>query len=126
MKPLTNTLIELELYCLKPEVRASREALDRVLADDFMEITGTGVLYDKEHALSRIPGEVSPKFTQQDHEMKLLGDGIAQLLYRASVQKTGESRVSYSLRSSIWKLNGKDWQMLFHQGTPCEAFEVVE
>lgn len=124
VKTLKETLIELELYCLKPEVRASRDELDRILADDFLEIPSTGVPYDKSHALSRIPSEVSPVFTQQDHELRVLGSNVAQLIYKATIQRPGDKSISYSQRNSIWKLNEGVWQMWFHQGTPCEPFEI--
>lgn len=122
MNSLKDTLIELELYCLKPDVRSSREALDKLLADDFLEIPSTGEPYNKSHALERIPGEVSPIFTQQDYELRILGSDVAQLIYKATVQKPGDDNVSYSQRNSIWKLNNGEWQMLFHQATPCEPF----
>lgn len=124
MTSLKDTLIELEQHCLKPEVRSSSEELDRILADDFMEIPSTGTTYDKAHALNRIPDEVAPTFTQQDYEVRILGEELAQLIYKATVQRPNEEFKSYSLRNSIWKLNGEVWQMLFHQGTPCEPFEV--
>lgn len=124
MNSLKNTLIELELYCLKPEVRSSREELEKLLADDFLEIPNTGFAYNKSHALNRIPNEVSPIFTQQDHELRIISKDIAQLIYKATIQKPGEKKVFYSLRNSIWKLKGNKWQMLYHQGTPCEPFEI--
>ncbi|WP_062268525.1 DUF4440 domain-containing protein [Endozoicomonas arenosclerae] len=124
MTSLRDTLIELELYCLKPEVRSSRQELEKILADDFMEIPSTGKPYDKSHALSRIPGEISPIFTQQDYEVRILDKGLAQLIYKATIQRPNEESISYSIRNSIWKLNGGIWQMLFHQGTPCEPFKI--
>jgi hypothetical protein len=124
MSLLLDILIELELHCLKPEVRSSSQELDKILADDFMEITSTGIAYDKAHALSRIPNDIVPTFTQQNFEIRMLTDGVAQLIYKATIQKVNEESVTYSLRNSIWKLNGNSWQMLFHQGTICEPFEV--
>jgi len=57
---------------------------------------------------------------------KLLGllfESGVQLVYRATMKKTTDDGIRYSLRSSIWKLNNEVWQMEFHQGTPCESFE---
>ena len=124
MKPLIDTLIELELYCLKPEVRASRDALDKLLAEDFLEIPSTGLAYDKAQALARIPNEASPIFNLQDFKCRSLSDSLAQLIYKATIQRTNEELISYSVRSSLWQLNGENWQMLFHQGTPCEPFDI--
>jgi len=124
LKSLKENLIELELSLLKPEVRSSKKALDTLLADNFLEIPSTGIPYDKSHALSRIPDEISPVFTQQDYELRVLNDDIAQLIYRATVKRENDNEIAYSQRNSIWKLTDKKWQMLFHQGTPCEPFEI--
>jgi len=125
LKTLKNKLIELELHLLRPEVRASKSELNKFLADDFFEIPSSGIPYDKPHALSRIPDEASPFFTQQDYELTVLSENVAQLIYRATVKRENEKKVAYSLRNSIWKMTDGEWQMLFHQGTLCEPFDVI-
>jgi hypothetical protein len=124
LKPLIDTLIELELKCLKPEVRASSDELDKLLAEDFLEIPSTGLAYDKAQALERIPYEDSPIYNLQEFKLRHLSDSVGQLIYKATIQRANEELISYSVRSSIWQLNGKNWQMLFHQGTPCEPFDI--
>lgn len=43
MPELKNKLIELEQHLLKEEIQCSKKELNRLLADDFMEIPSTGV-----------------------------------------------------------------------------------
>lgn len=126
MNLLIDILIELELKCLKPEIRSSRDELDILLADNFLEIPSTGKVYNKTHALNRIPHEIPPIFILQDFKLRVLADGVAQLIYKAIIQRENEKSAVYSMRNSIWKLNGKVWQMLFHQGTSCEPFDVID
>lgn len=124
MQALKEKLIELELYLLKPEVRSSKKELNMLLADNFLEIPSTGIPYDKSHALSRIPDEISPEFTQQDYELRVLSESVAQLVYRATIKLQNEETIAYSQRNSIWKLTDGKWQILFHQGTPCQPFSI--
>jgi len=124
LQALKEKLIELELYLLKPEVRSSKKELNMLLADNFLEIPSTGIPYDKSHALSRIPDEISPEFTQQDYELRVLSESVAQLVYRATIKLQNEETIAYSQRNSIWKLTDGKWQILFHQGTPCQPFSI--
>ncbi|MCL1126267.1 nuclear transport factor 2 family protein [Shewanella surugensis] len=97
-----------------------------MLDDDFIEIPSSGIPYNKADALGRIPEECSPIFTQQDHQLTMLSDNVALLTYRATINKVGESGRAYSMRSSIWRFNGNQWRMCFHQGTASSAFEVCD
>ena len=112
------------MYCLKPEVCSSREELGRLLADDFLEIPSTGAPYDKSHVSSRILDEVLPIFTQQDYQIRMLVEGLAQLIYKATIKGPNDLAVSYFVPCSTWKLSGQTWQMLFHQSTSCKPFDV--
>lgn len=119
---LKDQLIELELHLLKPEVRASEQELDRILSDNFLEFGGSGKSFRKAEAITRLPTEVAPKFTAEGFELRELGPNVAQLIYKATIMRPGEEIILYSLRSSIWQKNNNTWQMIFHQGTPCEPF----
>ena len=124
MQSLKDQLIELEQHLLKPNVRSSREELDRLLTDDFMEIPSTGSSYFKVDALNRIPSETSPEFTQQNYELRVLSENVMQLIYKATIKCPNSTVIKHSMRNSVWKYNGSLWQMAFHQGTPCEPFTI--
>ena len=115
-------LIELEQLLVQPATRLSAELLNRYLADDFYEIAATGRCFGKADVLTRLPTEQPPVISQQDFDCRVLADGLAQLTYRATIQRAENDSPSYSVRSSIWRFDGKNWQMIFHQGTACEPF----
>lgn len=115
-------LIKLEQLLVQPATRLSAELLNRYLADDFYEIAATGRCFGKADVLERLPTETPPVITQQDFTCKVLADGLAQLTYRATIQRAESDIVSYSVRSSIWRFDGEKCQMVFHQGTACEPF----
>jgi hypothetical protein len=115
-------LIALEQLLVQPATRLSAELLNRYLADDFYEIAATGRCFGKADVLERLPTETPPVINQQDFNCRVLADGLAQLTYRATIQRAESNSPSYSVCSSIWRFDGEKWQMIFHQGTPCEPF----
>jgi hypothetical protein len=119
---LKQQLIELELYLLKSEVRTSAKELSALIHDDFLEFGGSGIRFGKEEVLIRLPQVKCPEFNATDFELRMLAPDLAQLLYRATILKPNEFITRYSLRSSLWKEEDGRWQLIFHQGTPCEAF----
>ena len=123
MENLKAKLIELEEHLFKAETRASYGELDELIADEFTEIGGSGVRFGEKEALERLPSELPPKISASEYELRHLAPNCAQLLYKAVMVKGGESTAIYSLRCSIWSLINGRWQMIFHQGTLCKAFE---
>lgn len=121
---LKQKLVELELYLLKSDVRASPEELNLLIHDDFQEFGASGISFGKREVLERLPKEKCPQFCATSFELRMLSKDLAQLLYRATIKKQDEFNTRYSLRSSLWKLNEElgEWQMIFHQGTSCERF----
>lgn len=121
---LKQKLVELELYLLKSDVRASPEELNILIHDDFHEFGAFGASFGKKEVLERLPKEKCPNFCATSFELRMLSKDLSQLLYRATMKKQDEFNTRYSLRSSLWKFNEDlgEWQMIFHQGTPCEPF----
>lgn len=115
-------LIELEQLLVQPVTRLSAELLNRYLADDFYEIGASGRCFGKADVLQRLPTETPPVISQQDFDCRVLADGLAQLTYRATIQRAENDAIAYSVRSSLYRFDGKNWQMIFHQGTACEPF----
>ena len=121
---LFNHLIDAERQLLEPEVRQSTEALDALLDDDFIEIAADGTSFNKFQVLTRLPTEVVPQFYNQHFKGRMLSDEIAQLSYQAAFRRSARAEFNYSVRMSLWRFNGKQWQMVFHQGTPCAVFTI--
>lgn len=114
--------MELEQLLVQSSTRLSVELLNRYLADDFYEIAATGRCFGKADVLERLPAETPPVISQQDFECRVLADGLAQLTYRATIQRPENDSPSYSVRSSLYRFDGEKWQMVFHQGTQCQPF----
>ncbi len=115
---LSKVLCDLEKQLLTPEVRRSPADIDRLLADEFVEFGSSGRVYTKQQCadgMSPIQASLS------DFKAELLAPGIALTTYRLVKHDETHSKMTHSLRSSIWKLKDSRWQMIFHQGTPAEA-----
>ena len=111
---LLKKFYELELNLLKPEVRLSREELDRFLADEFVEFGSSGLVYDKESTLNRLMTTTDKiEYSISDFAVRELSDNLVQTTFKTK-RTINETDKLNSLRSSLWiKINDK-WQMLFH------------
>lgn len=108
----------LEESLLKPEVRASVEAVSALLAEDFVEFGTSGRVWDKASTLESLKGEQgSYQLTASDFAFRELSIDVVQITYRTVNKDMKAGTETRSLRSSIWKLFGSEWRMVFHQGT---------
>lgn len=110
--------LDLETQLHRKEVRNSKEKVSALLADDFIEFGSSGLKYDKALTLDLLSEEgIALEISVEDFELKRLSDDIVLATYKTSKidPKTGE--LFQSLRSSIWKNNSGNWEMVFHQGT---------
>jgi hypothetical protein len=114
LKELTRELEQLERALLDPAVRRDRQAVSRMLAEDFREFGSSGRVYDKTAILESLAEESARLITLEDFTATPLADGIVLATYISR----SESRER--LRSSIWRWDGasSEWKMIFHQGTP--------
>ena len=116
MDNLPTSPIDREQALLTEAVRTSREALDTLLADDFMEIASTGVSFGKAAVLDRLPQEAgSVAFEGTGFTERPVADGVVVVTYRATVVRNGIRTAS--MRASLWRREPTGWRMVFHQGT---------
>ena len=102
----------LERELLRPETRADLGRTGVLLHPDFTEIGSSGRMWTRDAmmmALADNPGGPA--------ELELLGaDRLGEktmlLTYRS------RTREGSALRSSLWVLDGAQWRLRFHQGTP--------
>jgi hypothetical protein len=106
---------ELEQQLLLPAYRANAAFLNAVLADEFEEVGASGNVFGKAHVLERLPTEDGIRREMQDPQVRQVAPGVLLVTYR--VVRTHGSTVTQSLRSSLWRNNAGNWQMVFHQGT---------
>ncbi|MTH95310.1 DUF4440 domain-containing protein [Roseibium sp. RKSG952] len=103
----------------RSEVRGSREVLEKLLAIDFVEFGASGTVYGRGEIISSLVRETaddSDKLIATNFALATVSADAVLLTYESQHRRNDES-VRSVLRSSIWKHNGADWQMLFHQGT---------
>lgn len=124
MAPATDTaalaahLEALERALHDPVVRADAARLEALLDPDFSEIGSSGSCYGRAAALVEIPAERAVvEIVSDDYRVAVLAPTVAQVRYR-SWYVVGGVRQRTVLRSSLWRLHGAAWRMLFHQGTP--------
>lgn len=117
MNELRDTLYKLELSLVSQDNRSSAEKLNELLADDFIEYGSSGSIYNKEITIKSLTGAPSPTYEVSDFEVVSLSEIFAQTRFKTIRTNLDGTKLT-SLRSSIWKKTGKNWQMYFHQGTP--------
>ncbi|KIL48268.1 DUF4440 domain-containing protein [Jeotgalibacillus soli] len=110
---LKEHILQLEERLLKPEIRTSLEELDKLLAEDFCEYGSSGNVWNRQDYFGE-GGAGVVKMTLSHFEMHTLAEDTVFTTYRIY----NETKDQHTLRSSIWKNNNGQWQMVFHQGTP--------
>ncbi|MCP8967783.1 DUF4440 domain-containing protein [Ectobacillus ponti] len=110
MEKLKKHIQELEQQLLEPGVRTAPAELDKLLADSFFEFGSSGKVWYKQDMTGGISVR---KMTMSDFALHPLAEDVVLATYRVK----DETRGVHTLRSSIWKRTGEQWQMVFHQGT---------
>lgn len=113
---LIKEVIDLEIYSLSPKVRGSKEELEKLLSEDFVEYGASGNIYNRLDIINELPGETEISFEVENIKAKPLGVDVVQITYLLH----NKTENKYSLRSSIWEWSLDGWRMIFHQGTNIE------
>lgn len=106
---------------LQPEIRHSADEIKKLLAEEFIEFGSSGRIYDLQAIIDELEQETDLKIAMTDFKTTPLSQNIVLATYRAVCHDEPDGPAIHSLRSSIWKLTGDTWQMVFHQGTPTSA-----
>lgn len=118
---LFKMLIENEQKLVRAPWRHSVEVLNQLLADEFIEFSSSGKIYTKAMMIEHLSQEYPIEFHLSNFEARLLSPDLTLMTYRGQKRVLDTGVVTESLRSSIWKKVGEQWQMVFHQGTPITA-----
>ena len=109
---LRRHLYDLEEQLARPAARSSREQVEELLADEFVEFGSTGKVHDRESVIAGLSAQRPQAWSIADFKLIRLADDVAVVTYIATQAGRGST-----LRSSIWKRSGGKWRMAFHQGT---------
>ncbi len=116
---LAEHLRRLEQELHQCTTRADAARLSVLLADDFVEFGASGNVWgSKAEVIEGLQDEVFSVRSISDFAMKVLAEGVALVTYRCQRAATDANAAGESLRSSVWRESGGQWQMVFHQGTP--------
>lgn len=108
---MDKTIYELEMSLLTPAAKQSQIQLNDFLADNFLEFGSSGNIYNKADQLARLPFQEQNNFFVESFTTIELSPQVILATYKITINS------KKSLRSSLWKFNGKNWQVVFHQGT---------
>jgi len=110
-------LLALEERLLDVGVRCSKEELERLIADDFVEFGGSGRSFVKQAIIRALGEEQAPlPCSIRDFRVNLLSETVVLATY-VLVDTRDASGQRHSLRSSVWVRKLAGWQIVFHQGT---------
>jgi hypothetical protein len=112
-------ILDLELRLLCPDVRRSSAELELLLADDFLEFGSSGTIYRRRGVIDALRQEPLDERSLTDFRLVALARDVVLATYHEARQPADGTGPSHSLRSSVWRHNLDQWQLFFHQGTPC-------
>jgi hypothetical protein len=113
----TALLRQLEERLLQPDVRKSAQDVADLLAEEFIEFGSSGHIFNKQQIIEGLQHEPTIQRSLVEFHTWVLAPGVILVTYRAIRHCVADGQPLHSLRSSIWKLIGGRWQMVFHQGT---------
>lgn len=113
--PVLETLRKPEPIFHRPEFGRTRADFEPMIAADFFEIGASGQRYSRAHVLDvlehRVPDPAEHTWKTSGFHCRELGSDTYLLTY------TLEQGERVSRRSTIWRRDGDDWVIVFHQGT---------
>lgn len=110
-------LIELEKELHKKSVRKNPDLLKKYLSNDFLEFGSSGKVYALSDILTRLPSEDGVEVIDANL-FKLTPIKEDWVLMNYESKRTDPDGFSIkTLRTSIWRKEGSEWKMFFHQGT---------
>jgi hypothetical protein len=108
-----NRILSLENALLSSDIRQSSEKLSQIVDESFFEFGSSGTTYRYR------TGDTFPPLTGsiyiENFAVIFPDENIALATY--NTVKEVDSGIEISSRSSLWKRNGEDWKIIFHQGT---------
>ncbi len=111
-----SALIALEESLWRRETRFDRAYMERLLAEEFIEIGRSGRVYSRSAILAVTDQPIEAKLPLPGLVVREISKDVLQVTYNSRVVCNGE--VEKGRRSSLWRKAQRGWVMVFHQGTP--------
>ncbi|WP_076589416.1 DUF4440 domain-containing protein [Vibrio ostreicida] len=121
-----NIIIEQEVALHQHEVRQSPREITRLIHPEFKEVGRSGESFDFVSIMTLMQDEktASGYVHAQDFECVRLEPSVQLLLYKSAWVDESGKKGEFTKRSSLWTFTGENWQLKYHQGTPCDAFTL--
>tara|TARA_Y100000588_G_scaffold380826_1_gene465348 strand:+ start:353 stop:712 length:360 start_codon:yes stop_codon:yes gene_type:complete len=113
---IVNQIIKQELQLL--DKIDSLDVLAELIDNEFIEIGSSAVIYDKTEVIRWLASDDQSERIGTSFKAHSLSENIILLTYVSSIKDTPLVESKHAMRSSIWRLSGGKWRMVFHQGTP--------
>ncbi|XAS68372.1 ribonuclease HI family protein [Micrococcaceae bacterium Sec5.7] len=107
-----STVEALERELLRPDVRSDVGRTGVLLHPEFTEIGSSGRIWTRDAMMMSLEGDPGDRAELEVLGADRIGTSAVLLTYRSY------SRSGTALRSSLWVLDGTQWRLRFHQGTP--------
>lgn len=111
-----SALIALEESLWRRETRFDRAYMERLLAEEFIEIGRSGRVYSRSAILAVTDQPIEAKLPLPGLVVREISKDVLQVTYNSRVVCNGE--VEKGRRSSLWRKAQRGWVLVFHQGTP--------
>ena len=108
-------LFELEQRLARVGRKLSFEEISALIAADFIEFGASGRVWTKEEIVAALSQWEPQERVVEDFVVRELSASVCLVTYR--VLAVDRKPLPFSLRSSIWRHAGDQWQLIFHQGT---------
>jgi hypothetical protein len=123
--PTLSTLRALECELHEPKARRDAARLGQLLHADFHEFGHSGRSYTRAEIFERLQAETEPtKVHAQDFQLLKLAEAAFLLTYRSAHVAASGLLERHTNRASVWRHELDGWQMVFHQGTPTDGFDI--
>ncbi|MDN2667733.1 DUF4440 domain-containing protein [Vibrio sp. 14N.309.X.WAT.E.F5] len=120
-------LVEQEVELHQYEIRQSRSDIERLIHPSFSEVGKSGISYDFASIIKMMSSEEPSdvRIHSQNYECIQLELSVQLLKYESALVAASGEISDFAKRCSIWVFTGTCWQLKYHQGTPCPAFELM-
>ncbi|WP_413662860.1 DUF4440 domain-containing protein [Microbulbifer sp. CNSA002] len=125
---IADILIENETKLHQFEIRKDPEVISKLLSPNFIEVGKSGRTFDFKAIVRSMQQEENTgwEIHSQNYECIPLSDTVIMLLYKSARRGQQGEYKGFCKRSSIWVRSKGQWQMKFHQGTPCQEFKLED
>lgn len=113
---VVNQIIKQEIQLL--DKVDALDVLAELIDNEFIEIGSSAVIYDKTEVIRWLASNDPSERIGTSFKAHPLAENIILLTYMSSIKDTPIAGSKQAMRSSIWRLTGGKWRMVFHQGTP--------